>query len=49
LGSRHVLIFGEDELSRGEAVLRDMKDGQEQKVDLQDLEQLAKILGECGQ
>lgn len=48
LGSRYVAIFGEEELGRNSIVLRNMRDGQEQEINLQDLEQLAKILGECG-
>jgi histidyl-tRNA synthetase len=48
LGSRYAVIFGEEELSRGRLMLRNMQDGQEQEIDLEDLKQLAKILGECG-
>jgi len=48
LGSRYAMIFGEEELSRGRLMLRNMQDGQEQEIDLEDLKQLAKILGECG-
>lgn len=48
LGSRYVLIFGEEELSRNRLIVRNMQDGQEQELDLEDLERLAYILGECG-
>ncbi|HHT42362.1 MAG TPA: histidine--tRNA ligase [Firmicutes bacterium] len=47
LNSRLVLIFGEEELDRGRVIVRNMQDGHEQEADLQELEQLAKMVGEC--
>lgn len=49
LNSRYVLIFGEEELKNNHVLLRQMDDGSEQMMDLQDLDQLAKMLGECGE
>lgn len=47
LNSKHVLIFGEEELEKGQVTVRNMRDGNEQMADLNNLDQLAKILGEC--
>ena len=49
LSSKYAMIFGEEELGRNRVILRNMRDGHEQEMDLQELEQLAKIIGECGQ
>lgn len=48
LGSQHVLVFGEEELAKNLVVVRNMQDGQEQTVDLEDFEQLTKIVGAWG-
>lgn len=47
LNSKHVIVFGEEELANNQVVVRNMQDGSEQTVDLKDLGQLAKILGAC--
>lgn len=48
LNSQYVLIIGEDELAKNQAVLRNMGDGQEESVALDELEQLITIVGACG-
>jgi histidyl-tRNA synthetase len=47
LDSQYVLVIGEDELAKNQAVLRNMKDGQEELVALDELEKLTKIVGAC--
>ncbi len=47
LNSHYVLVIGEDELAKNQAVLRDMNDGQEKFVALDEVEQLSKIVGAC--
>ncbi|PLX83416.1 MAG: histidine--tRNA ligase [Desulfuromonas sp.] len=47
LGAQRVLILGENELAQGVAPLRDMSDGNQQDIPLEDVvERLAAILGE---
>ena len=45
--SQFVLVIGEEELANNRAAIRNMHDGQEQPVSLNDLEQISKILGAC--
>ena len=47
LASQYVLVIGDEELASNEAIVRNMTDGQEQSVRLDELEQLSKILGAC--
>ncbi|HBG00433.1 MAG TPA: histidine--tRNA ligase [Firmicutes bacterium] len=47
LESRYVVVFGEEELARNLVVVRNMLDGQEQEVTLDDLQQLTKLVGAC--
>lgn len=47
LNSQYVLFIGEEELSQNQAVLRNMSDGQEESVPLDELEPLTKIVGAC--
>ena len=47
LGARFVVVIGEDELSKGSAVLRNMADSSQEDVKLEDLkEKLSKLLSE---
>ncbi len=48
LDSQYVLVIGEEELANNQAVLRNMKNRQEQPVALDDLETLTKNVGVCG-
>lgn len=43
-----VIVFGQDELAKNQVVVRNMQDGREQEVVLDDLGQLSKIVGACG-
>ena len=47
LNSKHVLVFGEEELAQNQVVVRNMTDGNEQMVDLSDFDRLVTILGVC--
>lgn len=47
LDSQYVLVIGDDELANNEAVLKNMKDGQELPVALDELEKLAQSVGVC--
>ncbi len=49
LKSYYVLIFGEEELAARQVLARNMEDGEQKLYDLQKLEQLINILGECAQ
>ncbi len=49
LKSHYVLIFGEEELAARQVLARNMEDGEQKLYDLQKLEQLINILGECAQ
>lgn len=45
LNSQFVLVIGEDEMANNRAVVRNMENGQEEPVSLEDMEQLTKIVG----
>ena len=47
LNSHYVLVFGEKELMENQVVVRNMQDGAEQEVRLDEFEQLTKIVGAC--
>ncbi len=47
LDSKYVLVFGEEELRNNQVVVKNMQDGAEEKVALDDMGQLTKILGVC--